>query len=423
MGAELISISKAEPFESEQVSVYQEMVASGKIVARPMYDKQALLVSLQNSTNARCIDVKASVIAGLGYKFKDEENAKTSGVIDFTNNLYGKDGSPKPLSLLAKEWIKDFLTFADSRLEIVRIGKSPVNLLVLSGKNTLISVDRKSIYQWDRSRNKVVEFRRYGQYSKTIHDTLCLTNVSPEDDYYGVPCYASAIPSIKENIKIVQANLDSLDNIIDPSLLFIITGHTLDTDERDSLKTTLEGLRNKRSSAGVIDFNEKDTVVNVQNYGAKATDGNYLQEREAISIEVMSLHGLTPELFGVLTNGGISSGEKATGALKIFVQTTVNPIKEVLERLLTDFFINEFPKFSKDNAIIFNSIDLTDSNEDATTELTKAQTNQAYIDIGSKALFNEYRVSIGLPVIDDNEWNVTIQNRSNGVKLEDMFER
>jgi hypothetical protein len=316
--------------------------------------------------------------------------------------------------------VADFLSFGESRLEIVRIGKKPVNLLVLSGKNTLTSLDRQSIYQWDRARNKIVEFKRYGQYNKNVHDTLCLSRTSPEDDYYGLPCHVSALPSIKENLRIVQSNIESLENIIDPSLMIVVTGHVLDTDERRSLKDTLTGLKNKRSSAGLIDFSEKDVSVNIQNYGAKATDGNYIQEREAIAVEIMSLHGLTPELFGVLSNGGISSGEKATGALKIFVQTTINPMVDTLERLLNDFFKGEFPGFNKDNGIIFNRIDLTDSKEDSETALTASQTYQSYITMGNLTLFNEYRISLGLSEFTEKEWSELLTGNSKPDKFEQV---
>jgi hypothetical protein len=408
---ELIEIKKSEPYESDQVSIYQEMSASGKLVARPIYDKQSLLISFKSPSNVRCIEIKSSCIAGLGYKFKDEDNAKSSGVLDFINNLYSKDNSPKSFSLLCKEFVRDYLGFGESRLEIVRIGKKPVNLLVLSGKNTLTSIDRASIYQWDRYRNKIVEFKRYGQYSKNIHDTLALINTSPEDDYYGVPCYVSALGLIREYLKILDANGESLDNQVNPSMFITITGHVLDNDERVKVRDIMTNLKNKRSSVGILDFPTQDVNVNVINYGMKQVEGDYIQERESIKNEIIGLHGLTPELYGIISNGGISSGEKATGALKIFVQTTINPEKETLERLLNDFFRNEFPLF-KDNEINFNSIDLTDSNEDSNTSLMDAQTTQLYISMGSLTLFNEYRISKGLPEFTEEEWKQLMINQT-----------
>jgi len=397
-------IAKNKVIDSTQNNVYKDLNIGGKLVANPTFSKTDLILSYKNSTNRRCINAKAAVIAGLGYSFKDEENAKNSGVVDFLNGIYAKDGSPKPFSQLLKEFYADFLTFGWSRLECLRVGKQIEDLLLLSANNLYITPDRKTYWQYDKLRNKTVQFKPYQKQSSGANDTIGLTSQSPEDDYYGVPCYVSAIPVIKESATIVNANIESIEEIIDPSMILMVTGHTLPNADIEKIATTFRNVKEKRSSFGLVNIGSKDAVVDLQNYGSKQVDGNYLQEKNSISLEIMSLHGLTPELYGMLTTGGISSGEKATGALKIFLQTEVRPAQEVLQKMVNGFLIKEFPSYAKDNEFILNSIDLTDSNEDATTELTKAQTIQAYATIGSMQLYNEYRESQGQELINEKEW-------------------
>lgn len=399
-----ISIAKsANDVQSIQVEAYNEMVALGKIVVKPTFNREELTMCYLNSTNRRCINAKASVIAGMGYRLTDEESAKSSGVADFFNNLYNKDGVPKPFSTLLKELWTDAETYGESGLECIRIGSTIENLMLFSGRCMVKDANRKDIYQLNKVKNKVATFRRYGKATKEYNDVLSLTFETAEDAYYGVPCYVSAIDSIKKVLKIDYANAESINNIVDPSLLLIVNGYPIGNDEMEEATTVLKGLKEKRSSAGIINFGDKDANISVHNTGAGTLEGNYQTDKTAIALEIMALHGITPELFGVLTNGGISSGEKATGALKIFVQTVVRPAQEMLERLIMMFIKREFPSYKGDFKL--NTIDLTDSLEDSDTELKTAQTYQAYINTGSKELFNEYRVRIGMNPVEDEEWN------------------
>lgn len=399
-----VSIAKvADTNQSTQVEAYNEMIALGKIVVKPTFNREELTMCYLNSTNRRCINAKASVIAGMGYRLTDEESAKSSGVTDFFNNLYNKDGVPKPFSTLLKELWVDAESYGESGLECIRIGSTIENLMLFSGRCMVKDANRKDIYQLNRVKNKVATFRRYGKATKEYNDVLSLTFETAEDAYYGVPCYVSAIDSIKKVLKIDYANAESINNIVDPSLLLIVNGYAVSTDEMDEATAVLKGLKEKRSSAGIINFGDKDANISVHNTGAGTLEGNYQTDKTAIALEIMALHGITPELFGVLTNGGISSGEKATGALKIFVQTVVRPAQEMLERLIMMFIKREFPAYKGDFKL--NTIDLTDSLEDSDTELKIAQTYQAYINTGSKELFNEYRVRIGMKPVEDEEWN------------------
>jgi hypothetical protein len=406
----VIEIEKNADVPSTQVDSYQLTVVGGKSVVRPAYNREVLAWTYKDSTNRRCIEAKANAIAGMGYYFIDEQDAKDSGVTDFLNGLYDKAGSPKPFSMLLKEYWIDYEIFGESRLELLRLNKQIENILILSGKDTTITPDRKTIYQYDRLKNQITQYARYGKGSKNINDTICLSRWSPEDPYYGVPAYVSAIGSIGINQKITATNSASMDNVVDPSLVLLITGHNLDTDEREMMKESLTNIKNNRSSSAIFNVGTPDAKIEVQNFGVKTVDGSYLEEKKTISLEVMSLHGLTPELFGVLVGGGISSGEKATGALKMFLQTEARPNQDRLERMVNELLRSEFPSFKTEFKL--KSIDLTDSMDDATTQLAIVQTIQAYINMGSLRLLNEYLKTVNIEEVTANEWLDMAQNIS-----------
>ena len=403
-------LKEAQPGQTSQVSAYTKLMALGKTVVKPTFEREELTMCYINSTNRRCVNAKAAVIAGMGYTLTDEESAKASGLLDFLDNIYDKNGVPKPFATLLKDFWADAEIYGESALECVRIGKQIENLLLLSARNTLKDPDRKTLYQFDRISNKVATFARYGKGKSGVNDVLSMAFETAEDSFYGVPCYISAIDSIKSLFKINNGNSESLDNIIDPSLLFVVTGYTVPNTEIKAAGEVLQNLKSKRSSAGLINFGDKDAKVETIKTGAGNIDGAYQQEKQAISLEIMALHGLTPELFGVLLSGGISSGEKATGALKIFLQTVVRPAQEALQKLVMMFIRKEFPAYKGE--FILNTIDLTDTNEDATADLSEAQTYQALIATGSIVLLNEYRDRKGLEPIESAEFEKMVAGSS-----------
>lgn len=398
----VIIVNKSLTTNSTQTTDYFEQTVAGNRIVKPYYFKGYLLAGLDNSTNKRCIEAKASAIAGMGYEFEDEEMAKASGVVDFLNSLYDKNENPKPFELLLKEWWEDFETFGESRLEIVRIGSTIQNLFLLSSKNVFTNIDRDTFFQINLIKNVTTKFKPYRKYTDTENDVLTISKFGPQDDYYGVPCWTAGLKSISLNSKAIDANLESLDNIIDPSLVVLVSGYEMTVDQKNAVRTGLEQLKSGRGKAGLFNFANKDAKAEIQNFGSKQVDGNYLEERKKTDLEIMALHGITPELFGVLSNGGISSGEKATGALKIFNQTVVKPNQSFLEKTVTKFLQKEFPLFKTNFKL--KGIDLTDTNEDATTNLSIVQTYQAYATLGDLELFNEFRQLNGYTKIDDKQW-------------------
>jgi len=149
-------------------------------------------------------------------------------------------------------------------------------------------------------------------------------------------------------------------------------------------------------------------TINTRTIGATTVDGDYLKEREKNELEIMAMHGVPAELYGTMQTGGISSGDKATGALKVFKQTVVNPEQEALATLIDSVFKKEFPGYK--GGFKLKELDLTDSLEDQQAEQLKANIQQTYVNLGSLQLLNEYRESVGLKPLTDAEFAVITAN-------------
>ena len=416
MHNELITtdISKAFIDETAQALEFLSQNISGHTVVQPVYSRSELLYLAQKSAvNMRCLQAKAATIAGLGYEFADPNNAIASGVQGFIDGLIDVDGSPVSFSRLLQDWILDAGIYAKSRLEIIRMAAKPINLYLLSSKNIYVDANFEKIIQYvTKPSQQAKVFRPYGEYSASEHDTLCFSfGIAGIDDFYSVPVFAPAMQAIKTNISAGEANQNILKNSGNESGIFVINTDA-PAEWHEQTKAQIRALATRQGSKLYIALPNSADSLQYLSPGQKQIDGNYINERNKNELEIMACHGLTPELYGVLSNGGISSGEKATGALKIFLQTVVRPAQESLQRLLDNFFKAEFPGY--DAGFQLKTIDLTDKLEDIQSSNTFVQTVKAYVDLNNLRLLNEFMTENGYDEVTQAEWDM-MRTASTGV--------
>ena len=407
----LSKIDKSFSDRTNQLTSSYEAVKVGFIIARPTYSRDELLAFCkQSSVNMRCIITKAATIAGIGYEFSDLENATNTGVVNFIDNLIDRNGNPQSLCRLLSDWYIDFGIFGDSYVEIARdINNKPINLLTLSAKNCFLDMDRTQIIQiiqTGKKNNQFVVFRPYTEQAeidgKIERDTLSLSRKTAFDDVYGVPVWVSALSAITENYLISKSNIETMNNIVNPSFMFMSFGNISESLDR-SIKDSVKKIKNQKGQAVVLNFPEKDAKIQIERYGNQQIDGNYINQREKNELEIMSIHGITPDLYGTLQSGGISSGEKATGALKIFVQTVVRQEQEMLSKLFDNFLRIEFAGYQ--GGFTLKEIDLTDNLEDQQAQQLQANIQQTYVTMNSLQMLNEYRLSINLTEISEDDFD------------------
>lgn len=398
-------VSKSISDNTKQIAEAFKTFKGGLQIAIPVFPKSVLINACKNSTvNSGCIAIKAATVAGVGYEFADPDNADATGVTSFCDNLIDRNGCPISLSRLLANWYSDYGMFADSHLEIARQGGIPTNLLLLSGKNTYTDLDRTFIAQIISSGEKINRatiFRPYGEYTSTERDVLSLVRQTPFDDVYGVPVYISGLTAIEANNKITIVNNNAMDNTINGSQAVVIIGD-VDKTKYDAIENTIRTLKARKGATGIIHL-PGGATINFQTIGSTSFDGNYIQEREDTKLEILGLHNIPADLYSAIQKGGISSGDRATGALKIFLQTFVRPEQEMLSKMFDNFLMKEFAGYQ--GGFKLKEIDLTDWLEDQQAAQLQAQIQQTYINTGSLKMLNEYRTSINLDELTQQEFD------------------
>jgi hypothetical protein len=413
MNSPIISFANVEKSLSDntqQIAENFKTYRNGLCLAQPVTAKAVLLDACKNSSvNMRCIATIAATVAGIGYEFEDKENAESSGVINFVDSLIDRNGNPLPLAKLLCDWYADYKMFGESHLEIARQGGLIANLLLLSAKNAYTDLDRTfiaQVIQMGEKSNQFKIFRPYSEYTSTERDCISLVRQTAFDDVYGVPVYISALPAITSNRKIGEANIESMDNTIRGSIAIELSGE-ITPDQQLLVSNAYKALKNRKGGTAIIHL-PTGVTANVRTMGSTSVDGDYLKEREKNELEIMALHGVPAELYGTMQTGGISSGDKATGALKVFIQTVVRPEQEMLSKLFDSILKQEFKGYK--GGFRLKQIDLTDWLEDQQAAQMQANIQQTYVNLGSLKLLNEYRESIQLEPLTNEEFAVITAN-------------
>lgn len=413
MNSPIISFANVEKSLSDntiQIAENFKTYRNGLCLAQPVTAKAVLLDACKNSSvNMRCIATIAATVAGIGYEFEDNENAESTGVINFVDSLVDRNGNPLPLAKLLCDWYADYKMFGESHLEIARQAGIIVNLLLLSAKNVYTDLDRTflaQVIQMGDKSNQFKIFRPYSEYTSTERDCISLVRQTAFDDIYGVPVYISALPAITSNRKIGEANIESMDNTIRGSIAIELSGE-ITPDQQLLVSNAYKALKMRKGGTAIIHL-PSGVTANVRTMGSTSVDGDYLKEREKNELEIMALHGVPAELYGTMQTGGISSGDKATGALKVFIQTVVRPEQEMLSKLFDSILKQEFKGYK--GGFRLKQIDLTDWLEDQQAAQMQANIQQTYVNLGSFKLLNEYRESIQLEPLTNEEFAVITAN-------------
>jgi len=404
------NVEKSLSDNTQQIAENFKTYRNGLCLAQPVTAKAVLLDACKNSSvNMRCIATIAATVAGIGYEFKDMENAESSGVVNFLNNLTDRNGNPMPFAKLLNDWYADYKMFGESHLEIARQDGAIINLLLLSAKNVYTDLDRTflaQVIQIGEKSNQFKIFRPYQEYTSTERDCISLVRQMAFDDVYGVPAYITAIPAITSNRKISEANIESMDNTIRGSIAIELTGELSD-HQQQLIAAAYRALKLRKGGQAIIHL-PPGVTANIRTMGSITVDGDYLKEREKNELEIMGVHMVPPEMYSIIQSGGISSGEKATGALKIFKQTVVSPEQEFLSTFINHILKKEFTGYN--GGFKLKELDLTDSLEDQQAEQLKASIQQTYVNLGSLKLLNEYRESIQLEPLTNEEFAVITAN-------------
>jgi capsid portal protein len=67
-------------------------------------------------------------------------------------------------------------------------------------------------------------------------------------------------------------------------------------------------------------------------------DGKFMELKDSLVMEIVSCHGVPPRLASILIPGSLGGGGEAAGELKIFLNTRIKPLQNILGGQLDSFF-------------------------------------------------------------------------------------
>lgn len=282
------------------------------------YDVQQLIEAYyHNAYHATCVNLKSICILGDGI-----ENP------DVTQRLRDCVREDSVFTLLQKT-ILDLRIFGDAFWEIVPVGAS---------------VEIYHIPAWTMSVGKSGGWSQElesGKVDFTEEQVWHFREPSLVSQIWGCPDY---LPLIEDGtidtltaIKAYNKNFFK-NNAIPDSIMFIKGGDlgpATETGLRRFFREKFQGVEN----AAKFCVAPVPEGVEIQLERLQiTTDGKFMELSDSLIAEVISCHGVPPRLAGIMIPGSLGGGGEAAGELKIFMQTRIKPLQNILGGQLDEFF-------------------------------------------------------------------------------------
>jgi capsid portal protein len=324
-------------------------------------------------THRACLDLKASMVVGIGYEFlnkKAKENKKFKEFIE-SPNLSNYKSFQDILDAIAF----DYFTFGNCCLDFIKLDDNYALYNIIARdiyvkpekKNGQIVPGLAKSYHQITKEGYTAEFlslQRKQEMLEGKHYLAHMYNYSPSSSFYGIPCYLAASPNISENVLIRKYGIRFFYNSARPDMMLLISNG--DITEEEVKKITDQLTQHHKS----VDNSHRFFILSVEGENAKldlkelskTMDGQFLKEADKNRDEIIRLHQIPPKLMGVSSSGSLGSGSETIGALKSFVEISIAP-----QQVKFEHFINKvlYSMFGFNPEIKLKQIDLTNAKDDA----------------------------------------------------------
>ncbi|QDP49423.1 MAG: putative portal protein [Prokaryotic dsDNA virus sp.] len=293
----------------------------------------------KSATHRAILAQKTIFTTGVGFNTEDE-----SVLAYFENaNAHGEN-----FMSIWRKVIDDYYTFGNAYYEVVHYDGG-VNIYHIDATKVRISKDQENVIihaDWDEYEQRKDEAEVIPFYPNFIKDkgnkrsVIHIKDYEPEFEYYGLPCYISALEDISVNYEIGRWNNTKFKNHFQPSSIVEINGDMSD-EEAEAL---VEEARNKftgEGNNGKILFLVKngDTSPAQVTTLSDNSEGNFLQLANITNQNIITAHQWQPSLSGLVSAGKMNStGSEIRIAYEMVMATVVKgtmhllfePIKQVL---------------------------------------------------------------------------------------------
>ena len=304
--------------------------------------------------------------------------------------------------------VSNYIKLGNSYLNVVKGGDKPLNLYSWDSTKFRIKKDKSFYY--------VTSYWRDIGDSSTIQDkykaitldaegyndndfVICVKNLMPEFDYYGLPDWVGAIDWVDIEYRISKFNIDKFDNGLMPSAMVSIYGQA---PEGMTPKAYTQAIANKFTGEGNNDkmlvqlLDSPESKPDVFEF-TRERDGEFRELSELATNNIVRVHRFSPALAGLETAGKLGSTQQLRLEYEKFMNSVAIPDYQKP-------IVNAFNKVIKEYMGLpykLKVVNLPPIGLSGMIEPAKVMT------------LNEQREQIGLEMDEDGDRYLNIGNNSN----------
>ena len=169
----------------------------------------------------------------------------------------------------------------------------------------------------------------------TANELIYYKNYYPQSEYYGAPNILPSVGAVLGLIGIRDYNLAFFENYGIPAALIILKGRwSKDTAKQISDFIDVELRGSEQSHKTFCIHPDKDATFEYIKLGIEVKEGSFKLYRKGLQEEILVVYKMPPYRIGVAEVGAL--GVNVAGeSTKIYAQSVITPLEEVVERLVT----------------------------------------------------------------------------------------
>jgi len=173
------------------------------------------------------------------------------------------------------------------------------------------------------------------QKIELANELIYYKNYYPQSEYYGAPNILPSIGAVLGLIGVRDYNLAFFENYGIPAALIILKGRwSKDTAKQISDFIDVELKGSEQSHKTFCIHPNKDSEFEYIKLGIEIKEGSFKLYQKSLRDEILLDYSMPPYRIGVAEVGSLG-GSTAGESTKIYAQSVITPLEEVVERLVT----------------------------------------------------------------------------------------
>jgi hypothetical protein len=406
-----ISFFGLDSTNTATIDNYTYQVIKQLDLVAPTYNK-IVLSEIKNTYHEQAQIFKSNLVTG--YKFEDEENAKS--IIEFLkNNLYDqKDRKISFMSYLSTSLFNDaiYYSFFDqlafSNNQVVKMYPlSPKYLYTNRKGNEWVQIIPDAKFAdiepetLESNRDYTKNLARFSvpdslSETKSNQEVFEFSGVASRSDFYPNILYLEATKGIKTNRLIGTYNTSWLESGSKFRQVLKLIGVDPDNEmDQQNIAEWKRKLNSSVSGAGevlVIPVSSSEGQIEFMNPAQSAKE-DFSQIQDSNRDEILAGNGTNPTLLGIKTNESSLTSTSQNEAINLYIETHGNNKIKLLQEHYDAVFKYIDPNYN--TKIIFDTFKIEDKKENTEIDTIQIQNEDKLIIRGNIDDVNHYRKKIG----------------------------